>query len=376
MKGITFGNYHSFRDFRLILSPNNAIGTPTPKYELIDIPGGDGMLDFTEAFGEVKYGNRPMSFEFSTMVPQTEFLSLFATVQSALHGQKMKIILDDDPDFYYMGRITVSEWKASRLIGKLTIDCDCEPFKYKAQKTVVSATLDGTSNNLYDFNKLTLPVTIAKNNDGFLDLNADNTIGSGIMYPTIFHSLHETGEIDPNQAMSLVVEIRKSSTVPESGIYFYFTNYYAPQPDYFSPTSYPVLFTNTESKIIVLPATIKDGAIANAAFFMRSYFSVQPTASIKASFRLSVVKGTVKPDDFVYASADGTMKGLRLINGKKRVVPAIAATAPFTLYHEGNTYSITAGTTTIPEIELKEGVNDIAVKGTGTITFTYQEGVL
>lgn len=138
MKGITFGNYHSFRDFRLILSPNNAIGTPTPKYELIDVPGGDGMLDFTEAFGEVKYGNRPMSFEFSTMVPQTEFLSLFATVQKALHGQKMKIILDDDPDFYYMGRITVSEWKASRLIGKLTIDCDCEPFKYRVASQIVN----------------------------------------------------------------------------------------------------------------------------------------------------------------------------------------------------------------------------------------------
>ncbi len=375
MKGITFGNYHSFQDFRLILSPNNAIGTPTPKYELIDIPGGDGMLDFTEAFGEVKYGNRPLSFEFSTMVPQSEFMSLFATVQNALHGQKMKIVLDDDPDWYYVGRITVSEWKADRLIGNLTIDCDCEPFKYKAQKTVVSATLDGTSNNLYDFNKITFPATITKNNDGFLDVNVSNT-DSGIIYPTIFHNLHETVEVEPSQPMSLIVEIRESITVPGSGVYLYVSNYFAPQPDYFSPTSYPVLFTNTKNKIVVVPATIRAEAIENAAFFLRSYFSVQPGASIKASFRLSVVKGTVRSDDFVYTSADGTMRGLRLLNSKKRVAPSITATAPFTIYHEGNTYSVTAGTTTIPEIELKEGVNDIAVKGTGTITFTYQEGVL
>lgn len=140
MKGITFGDYHSFRDFRLILSPNNAIGTPTPKYELIDIPGGDGMLDFTEAFGGVKYGNRPLSFEFSTMVPQSEFMSLFATVQNALHGQKMKIVLDDDPEWYYIGRITVSDWKADRLIGSLTIDCDCEPFKYHFASQAVTVT--------------------------------------------------------------------------------------------------------------------------------------------------------------------------------------------------------------------------------------------
>lgn len=140
MKGITFGNYHSFRDFRLILSPNNAIGTPTPKYELLDIPGGDGMLDFTEAFGEVKYGNRPLSFEFSTMVPQSEFKTLFSQVQNALHGKKMKVVLDDDPDCYYIGRITVSEWKADRLIGSLTIDCDCEPFKYTLQSLTVNLT--------------------------------------------------------------------------------------------------------------------------------------------------------------------------------------------------------------------------------------------
>jgi hypothetical protein len=30
----------------------------------------------------------------------------------------------------------------------------------------------------------------------------------------------------------------------------------------------------------------------------------------------------------------------------------------------------------LPEIELKEGVNDVAVKGSGTITFTWQEGDL
>ena len=140
MKGITFGNYHSFRDFRLILSPNNAIGAPTPKYELIEIPGGDGMLDFTEAFGEVKYNNRSLSFEFSTMVPQAEFMTLFSRVQNALHGQKLKIVLDDDPDCYYIGRLTVSEWKADRLIGKLTIDCNCEPFKYHIASQSVSLT--------------------------------------------------------------------------------------------------------------------------------------------------------------------------------------------------------------------------------------------
>lgn len=143
MKGIKFGNYHSYDDFSLILS-QKTIGTPSPKVETIDIPGGDGVLDLTDFFGEVKYNNRNLSFDFSTMVPHEQFMELFSKVQNALHGQKMQIILDDDAEWYYTGRISVSEWKAERNIGKLTIDCDCEPFKTRHGDTVIFQAVEGT----------------------------------------------------------------------------------------------------------------------------------------------------------------------------------------------------------------------------------------
>ena len=143
MKGIMFGNYHSYNDFQLILA-SKTIGTPSPKTETIDIPGGDGVLDLTDFFGETKYSNRNLSFEFSSMVNPSEFMSLFSTVQNALHGKKMKITLDDDPDWCYIGRISVSEWKADKNIGKLTIDCDCEPYKYQIGTTEVYRYISGT----------------------------------------------------------------------------------------------------------------------------------------------------------------------------------------------------------------------------------------
>ena len=143
MKGIMFGNYHSYNDFQLILA-SKTIGTPSPKTETIDIPGGDGVLDLTEFFGETKYGNRNLSFEFSSMVSSSEFMSQFSTVQNALHGKKMKIILDDDPGWQYTGRISVSEWKADRNIGKLVVDCDCEPYKYQISPTVVTKSISGS----------------------------------------------------------------------------------------------------------------------------------------------------------------------------------------------------------------------------------------
>ena len=148
MKGIKFGEYHSYNDFSLILT-SKSIGTPSPKTEVIDIPGGDGVLDLTEFFGEVKYGNRELSFEFSTMVPQEEFMELFSNVQNALHGKKMQIVLDDDAEWAYFGRITVSEWKAEKSIGKLTIDCDCEPYKARFGDTVVYQLVSGTEESVY-----------------------------------------------------------------------------------------------------------------------------------------------------------------------------------------------------------------------------------
>ena len=142
MKGVNFGDFHSYRDFSLILS-QKTIGTPSPKTETIDIPGGDGVLDLTEVFGEVRYNNRNLSFEFSSIVPQSDFMNQFSHIQNTLHGQKMRIVLEDDPEWYYTGRISVSEWKAEKAVGKLTIDCDCEPYKTKLSETVVKATVDG-----------------------------------------------------------------------------------------------------------------------------------------------------------------------------------------------------------------------------------------
>lgn len=157
MKGVTFGSYHSFEDLALILT-QKIIGTPAPKKEVVEIPGGDGVLDLTEFFGETKYDNRQLTFEFSTIVPQSEFMELFSIVQNALHGKKMEITLDDDIDWHYIGRIEVSEWKTDKNIGKLTVECDCEAYKIKNDETIVQATVDGaTTVILANSNKTVVP---------------------------------------------------------------------------------------------------------------------------------------------------------------------------------------------------------------------------
>ncbi len=144
MKGITFGNLHTYDDLQLILTTKE-IGAPAVKSKKINIEGADGSLDLTEFFGDVKFENVEHHFTFSTIVPKQNFLSQFSTVKNALHGKRLHIVLDDEPGYYYAGRLFVSSFTSTKGIGQITIDADCDPWKYKATKTTVSATIIDTA---------------------------------------------------------------------------------------------------------------------------------------------------------------------------------------------------------------------------------------
>ena len=143
MKGIRFGDVHSYDDLNLILTKKE-MGAPSVKEEKIDIPGADGSLDLTDFFGEPKYEDVTHKFEFQTIIPPREFLTLYSRIKNAIHGQKLRIILDDDPLFYYVGRCYATSFTNDRNIGTVGIECDCEPYKYRIAKTVVTQAVQGT----------------------------------------------------------------------------------------------------------------------------------------------------------------------------------------------------------------------------------------
>ena len=210
MKGIRFGDMHSWDDLKLILS-SKEMGAPAVKSKKLDIEGADSSLDLTDFFGEPKYEDVTHKFQFSTIVPYAEFMTLYSRIKNAIHGKKMRVILDDDPHFCWMGRCYVSSFTNEKSIGQVSVECDCEPYKYKIVKTVVSQAVNGT-------------------------------------------------------------------------------------------------------------------------------------------------------------------QAITLTNGRKRAVPMITTTAPMTIEYGGGSWTNSAGTYTIPELELMHGANTVTVTGTGTITFTWQEG--
>lgn len=131
MNGVTFGEKHSYRDFGLTLQTRPEISPPVPKTVYIDIPASDGKLDLTESLtGDVKYNNRIIVCNFNVIGNRDRWADIYSEILAYLHGKQMRIIMDDDPAYYYFGRVSVNQWKSSKLTSTIVIEADVEPYKY------------------------------------------------------------------------------------------------------------------------------------------------------------------------------------------------------------------------------------------------------
>ena len=161
MKEVKFGTYKSYTDLSLLLNKKE-IGAATPKIYKIQSNAMHGEIDYSDFFGEVKYNNRKIKLDFSTIVDQTTFLSYYSDIQDKLQGQKMPIIFDDDNTHYYSGRLTVSAFTNDKCIGKISIECDCDPFKYDVTPTTVTkAVVESESITLVNKKMKVVPVITA-----------------------------------------------------------------------------------------------------------------------------------------------------------------------------------------------------------------------
>lgn len=145
MKGVKFGSLHSYDTWGLLLS-SKEIGSPEVKEKKVEVEGADGDLDYTEYFGGVKYGNRKLKFEFRKgSVSSIGFLALVSQIQDGIHGKRLTVTLDDDPDWYYQGRCRVSDFNHEKGIAIVNVEVDAEPYKLKKVATKATQAVTGTA---------------------------------------------------------------------------------------------------------------------------------------------------------------------------------------------------------------------------------------
>lgn len=129
---IYFGEKNTWDDWHLIPSSRPTFTPPPVNTSYVEIPGADGVLDFTETLlKRPTYGNREGSFEFIVANGYADWAELYSEIAMYLHGRKMNCYLEDDPNYYYSGRFAVNDWKSDPQWSVITIDYNVKPYKYE-----------------------------------------------------------------------------------------------------------------------------------------------------------------------------------------------------------------------------------------------------
>lgn len=106
------------------------IGTPEPNFNYVDVPGKSGVLDLTSALGPVTYKNRKVYFGCVEYADAPEHIDRYSEILNKYHGQAVKIVFDDDKEYYYQGRCLVSAEYENNVIRGVEFEIDADPFKY------------------------------------------------------------------------------------------------------------------------------------------------------------------------------------------------------------------------------------------------------
>ena len=134
MSDIRFGTKWARADYCLIVAPY-AISMPEPQTNFVEIPGRDGALDLSEAFGTVRYADRIIPLTLYVRAPFDTLISAFA---ADVHGRRMNVIFDRDPTYYYDARVTLEDVEKHAGYCELSLKCRAKPYKLEHFETTIS----------------------------------------------------------------------------------------------------------------------------------------------------------------------------------------------------------------------------------------------
>lgn len=223
------GGKNTWASWRLIPSSRPFIAPPTQKTVYEEVPFANGKLDFSE-FGvsDSVFDNREGSFEFTAInnmidgyvtgyskalsqggnkltlmsmydnkLPSSatreelngsplDWDQEYSEIMSSLHGERRKIVLEDDPSFYYIGRTEVETTNSEENYTTYTIKYDVWPFK-KARFSTGAKDANGKP----IIEKLPWDAIDFEANLDTLGL-CDVTVSKGDSFVTTFKTLRET----------------------------------------------------------------------------------------------------------------------------------------------------------------------------------------
>ncbi|MBQ1294598.1 MAG: phage tail family protein, partial [Clostridiales bacterium] len=124
--------YHTLDDMGLALGNNNYIGDPEMETTYIQVPGRTGLIDATEAIsGRRIYKKRQLSFELGGVRERLSWDAVISAFRNNINGRVCRLILDNDPGYFWRGRVYIKDFDRFRELGTFTLSVPtADPYKY------------------------------------------------------------------------------------------------------------------------------------------------------------------------------------------------------------------------------------------------------
>lgn len=123
--------YHTLNDWVFALGNNNYISEPEMETNYINVPYRNGLIDASTALtGRPIFKKRQLSFALGGERPRMGWDTVISQIRNAIHGRICRLTLDNDPNYYWRGRVYVENFDRSRGLGTFNLNVPvAEPYK-------------------------------------------------------------------------------------------------------------------------------------------------------------------------------------------------------------------------------------------------------
>ena len=144
---IQIGDYNTYDDWSLVPTSRPVFQPPKLDSNIVSIPGSAFPLDLTNIFtrytGTAPYKPVTSNIEFMVTDKKIPWWGLYSVIKNSIHGKRLRVVLLDDPDYYYDSLVEVGEWTSGESRSRITISFTPDP--YRVEKEAVQRTV--TVNN-------------------------------------------------------------------------------------------------------------------------------------------------------------------------------------------------------------------------------------
>lgn len=142
---------NSYTDFHMVPDGRPIVATPEPVTNYITIPGASGQLDISESLTRYPtYGVREGSINFLVLNDYSgseTWQKRYQNLCRYLHGRRLEMSLEDDPDYFYEGRFKVESWESGSDGGHSAVSIGYVLDTYKYWNTLFERTITASSSS-------------------------------------------------------------------------------------------------------------------------------------------------------------------------------------------------------------------------------------